>query len=189
MSNRIPKFVDTLNSTLLEIDVEAMELPAEPQSIDSFMAIIDANLLSLKMNNGPKSSFIGSTIEPQFSFLHNLNSAQYNHRQLMSKAKKLCRGNEYFIPLLNAIDKKDYSLALRKASAVVNLPLLKLILSYQEKLNIDVNVPSSNGFTALDWVIHSDSPQKDIEEATNILRKFGASSSDEIAMNSITISN
>ncbi|WP_158618899.1 Fic family protein [Legionella qingyii] len=186
MNNEKPSIVDTLNSTQLEIDIEPMELPASPPAIDSFVAIIEENLLSLKSNNDDQNSKIGTHIEPQFSFLHQLNSEQYHHERLMTKAKKLCGDNENFIPLLNAIDKKDYSLALRKASSVVNLPLLKLILSYQEKLKIDVNLPSSNGYTALDWVMKSNSPKKDIEEATAMLRKFEALSSDEIT-NKISI--
>lgn len=190
MNNEIPSIVDTLNSTQLEIAVEPMELPAPPQAIDSFVAIIEENLLSLKSNNDDQNSKIGTHIEPQFSFLHQLNSEQHHHERLMTKAKKLCGDNEHFMPLLNAIDKKDYSLALRKASSVVNLPLLKLILSYQEKLKIDVNIPSSNGYTALDWVMKSNSPKKDIEEATVMLRKFEALSSDEITSNlSITKAN
>ena len=52
-----------------------------------------------------------------------------------------------------SIREKNYSLALRKASAVGNLDLVKVILKYKQNLNININEPSAkNGYTALDWI-------------------------------------
>lgn len=46
---------------------------------------------------------------------------------------------------------REFSLVLRNACNELNWPLVKLILKYQSRLNIDVNASSSNGNSALDW--------------------------------------
>lgn len=51
-----------------------------------------------------------------------------------------------------SIQVKDYGLALRKASAVANLDLVKILLKYQRSLDIPVNGQSKNQYTALDWI-------------------------------------
>lgn len=54
--------------------------------------------------------------------------------------------------LNNAIQSRNYSLALRKVCSACDLDLIKVLLKYKNSLNIDVNAPSSNKFTAFDWV-------------------------------------
>lgn len=64
--------------------------------------------------------------------------------------------------LNQALEKNNYSLLLRLSCAHCIPSLVKILLKHQDELNIEINGPSSNGNTALDWAckIQSDSAEK-----------------------------
>jgi hypothetical protein len=68
------------------------------------------------------------------------------HQKLLAEISKVCPEK-----IMAALNKRNYSFALRLASSELHLLSVKLILKYKDHLNIDVNIPSNNKNTALDW--------------------------------------
>lgn len=66
------------------------------------------------------------------------------HEYLYVEAKQFCGDGKKFEQYINAIENKDYTLALRKASSVGSLPLVRLVLKFGSQLNIDINQPSKS---------------------------------------------
>ncbi len=90
------------------------------------------------------------------------------HNILLNRAKMFCTPSLY-----NLLKSGDYSLVLRKACAVANLPLVLLLLDFRRRLNIDLNETSKNGNTALDWANEAvDNPKQ--AEVCNALINAGA---------------
>lgn len=54
--------------------------------------------------------------------------------------------------LNDAFIKKDFSLLLRKACCGPCPAVIKILVQHKEELNININAPSSNKMTALDWL-------------------------------------
>ncbi len=98
-----------------------------------------------KLNTDTKVDSLNSNVSQLSIF-----NAQ-SHLQLLSIIERDFNKpeNQSFIV---AIQEKKYSVALRKACAVGNLDLIKIILKYKTNLNIEINEKSSNQFTALDWI-------------------------------------
>lgn len=74
------------------------------------------------------------------------------HDQLVIALEKACANKKTNASFFEAIDNKDYGLALRKASAVAHLDFVKILLKHKVSLSIDVNGQSNNKCTALDWI-------------------------------------
>ncbi|MBA3536684.1 MAG: hypothetical protein H0T84_08765 [Tatlockia sp.] len=88
--------------------------------------------------------------------------------------------------ILLPVRDENYALALRRASAGLKLPIVRMILEYREKkgIKIDINATSeSSDKTALDWVLSAKSSRKtDIEaqkQIVNLLKKAGALTAEE----------
>ncbi|MDF1758804.1 MAG: Fic family protein [Legionellaceae bacterium] len=79
----------------------------------------------------------------------------------------------------DAINRRNYSLALRRASAFGELQIIKIILSYKTKLAIDVNEQSKNQCTALDW-LNILPNSKHVDLCRELLLQAGAMGRDEI---------
>lgn len=74
------------------------------------------------------------------------------HEELRTKLEKLGAQLPTQKSVLEAVQQKEYALALRRACAhKLDKPAL-LILEYHERFKFDLNERSSNHFTALDWV-------------------------------------
>jgi hypothetical protein len=84
------------------------------------------------------------------------------HEELLSKAEKICAQKDEFSTFMAALQNKKYNLAFRKAVAVGSLPLVHMLEKYIAVLSINVNEPSSNGWTALDWLDDNKTLNKDI---------------------------
>ncbi|USQ14432.1 hypothetical protein J2N86_03665 [Legionella lytica] len=92
------------------------------------------------------------------------------HEQLYNEIKQHCAGK--YQPVLEAVEGKQYALALRKVSAIGQIELLNILLSYKDLLGFDINEPSkSNGKTAFDWAAECDST-----EAMALIEKHGGKS-------------
>lgn len=65
-------------------------------------------------------------------------------------AKKYCSHSLFYF-----LEKKEYSLALRKACASLNLELVQLLLKFKSRIILKLDQTSSNGFNALDWAMQS----------------------------------
>ena len=78
------------------------------------------------------------------------------HQVLKNHCAKHIKNKIYLIEL----EKRQYNLVLRKASADLNYPLLHILLRFSARLNIAINAPSSNGNTALDWAKQAESATK-----------------------------
>jgi|GEM_PF-6014228 len=74
-----------------------------------------------------------------------------SHQQFLSDLNKFYGTNNVSKDVRSQVDKKEYSLALRIACSTGNPALVKLFLTYRDKLPIDFNATSSNGKSALDW--------------------------------------
>lgn len=91
--------------------------------------------------------------------------AQDPHQELLRAAEKICEKRDEFNSFMRALQDKKYALALRKASAAGSLPLVYTLGKYISVLGINVNEPSSNGWTALDWLENAQSINGEIKEA------------------------
>lgn len=77
-------------------------------------------------------------------------------------------------PLMKVIKEGNYSLAFRQACAA-NAPLLvKSLLKFKDSLKLDVNQPSTNGHTALDWFDLKTTATTQRDEVRALLIKSGA---------------
>ena len=97
--------------------------------------------------------------------------------QLLELAKQLkfeyCdseAGNTAFITIYHSLQTDNFAAAVRQATGFRAFSFLKLILRFKQTLAIDVDAPSSNGNTPLDW---ANGPEK--EKFTQILMQAGAS--------------
>ncbi|MGL6029879.1 MAG: hypothetical protein ACRC0M_08880 [Legionella sp.] len=79
--------------------------------------------------------------------------------------------------IIKSIENKQYTLALRKASGIGQIELMRTLLNYKESLNIDINEPSpSSGKTALDWAVeHGQQHAKELLEQHGGLTRHTAS--------------
>lgn len=73
------------------------------------------------------------------------------HQVLLNEIKKYCKGINGLETVIDAVEKKTYDLALRKACNEGMLKIAEIILSFQPTLPININGQSTNGNTALDW--------------------------------------
>jgi hypothetical protein len=97
--------------------------------------------------------------------------------------------------ILLPIRDENYALALRRASAGLKLPIVKMLLEYREKkgIKIDINATSeTSDKTALDWVLSAKLPKKtDIDaqkQIVNLLKKAGALTAEEIESSNLFLS-
>lgn len=89
--------------------------------------------------------------------------------------------------LNNAIAKSDFSLALKRAAALGGLVLAKNIIEYVEKRsipNFNINAPSGNGNTALDWAEEKITHFALKQEMVAFLTSKGAISGKALVVNS-----
>ncbi len=102
------------------------------------------------------------------------------HTILLNRAKPLCTPN-----YLHYLQEKKYALVLRNACNDLNFKLIKLLLHYKTRLNIDVNEPSKTGNkTALDCANASTKGTKANKEMIlNLLAVAGAKSGLELRPN------
>lgn len=100
------------------------------------------------------------------------------HVKILSDLKTINVNLIKYKSFFDAIEQGNYSLALRKACAIGNLDLVKIILQYKRSLNIDVNEPSAtNGYTAFDWVQENKTMTTLTKERMMaLLLRYGASS-------------
>jgi len=69
--------------------------------------------------------------------------------------------------ICEAIVRKDYALAFRNACVRKLYPLIMALMKHNDLLAFDLNAPSSNGNTALDWLDHHvPNPISDEHQAT-----------------------
>jgi hypothetical protein len=106
----------------------------------------------------------------------NVEEEEKYHNKLLVKIREICGDREEYKTLIEAVNKKDYSLALRKVSAKCDTALMDVILSFKDELSIDVNKASaSNSKTALDWIRSANDSIKK-EAGIELLMKHGATS-------------
>jgi hypothetical protein len=99
------------------------------------------------------------------------------HEKLLQRINKLSV-NKPDADTMTAINSRQYNLALRKVSAKLQLSMLKILLDFKWHLTIDVNAPSSNKKTALDWVLSCKKPDVyDQRDAKDLLLAHGAKES------------
>lgn len=95
---------------------------------------------------------------------------------------KQALGNKSEESLLLKIQNGEYSVALRNACNKKLFEIIPIILNYKDSLGIDINEQSSNGNTALDWLIESknvsDQLQKD--KVIELMREKGAYTQKEL---------
>ncbi|MFJ1269556.1 hypothetical protein ACD661_13395 [Legionella lytica] len=91
------------------------------------------------------------------------------HAQLSLEIKQCCA--DKYQSVVEAVQGKQYTLALRKASAVGHIELVSILLSYKV-LGFDINEPSKTSTnTALDWAI-----KKGHAETAALIEKHGGKS-------------
>ena len=138
--------------------------------------------LSIFLKKSPELKLLDKKKEP-FA-LRNLSIFKSTpHQYLQAEVKQFCGNDKQYEGFLKAIENQDYAMALRKASASGILPLVRVLLKFSTKLQLDINQPSpSNGFTALDWAIHAkdkDCPQK--KDIIVLLERYGAVSKNDMS--------
>ena len=90
-------------------------------------------------------------------------------RQIQETTQKKERNS-----LSDALEKKDYSLMLRRACAYGNLKVVKLLLKHKSQLYIDISATFSNGKAALDWLNSSTASSEIKNNITNLLNEDSA---------------
>ncbi|GEM_PF-1892546 len=82
----------------------------------------------------------------------NLFSIQKNpiHTQLLAETEEYFSENSKYKSIYTALEKSDYVLALRNACINNLVPLILILLKFKDSFNI--NDPSKNGNTVLDWL-------------------------------------
>lgn len=113
---------------------------------------------------------------------HTFHNQHYLANVVSARINKICKDKEVLTPL----KEKNYTLALKKACARLNLDVIKILLHYKisKNLNLDLNAPSSNGNTALDWAKEaktvSPAQKSKQKEIIGFMEKNGALSGAEI---------
>lgn len=116
-----------------------------------------------------------STVGSSATSIHGLFSparsdAEESHTQLYTEIKQCCADKCQSV--VEAIQAKQYALALRKASAVGHIELVSILLKYKDLLGFDINEPSKTSpNTALDWAI-----EKGHSEIATLIEKHGGKS-------------
>lgn len=104
------------------------------------------------------------------------------HNYLAAEVKKFCGNEKKYESFIQAVEGKEYAVALRKACAIGCLPLVRALLKFSSQLKFDINQPSpSNGFTAFDWILsvkEKDCPEKSM--IISILERYGALGKDAL---------
>lgn len=89
------------------------------------------------------------------------------HQQLLVEINAISTKTNPVI--IQNIESKQYTLALRKVSGIGQIELIRTLLNYKESLKIDINESSqSSGKTALDWAA-----EHGHQQATKLLRSHG----------------
>jgi hypothetical protein len=99
------------------------------------------------------------------------------HTILKFYITKLCSDKPNYMKYLN---EKKYSLLLRNASNDANAQLIRVLLKYKDQLKINVNEPSGNKNTALDWANQSTNI-KSKKLVVELLILSGAKTKEELA--------
>ncbi|CDZ78438.1 hypothetical protein BN59_02748 [Legionella massiliensis] len=97
------------------------------------------------------------------------------HALLLQEINSLFKSpSESIKNLIQQIEGKNYSLALRNACNRGEFQVIQLLMKYQAQLNININEPSKNGNTALDWLnaFQGNGPEK--QKAIELLQESGA---------------
>ena len=105
-----------------------------------------------------------------------LSQLQQDEQHLKKEAETLFKTDPKPInsTLIEFINKKQYSLALRKACAEGECSFVKLLMKYSDKLKIDLQQTSSNGNTALMWLEKSKASDKEKQEIKLLLSTSSA---------------
>lgn len=116
------------------------------------------------------------------SVLYNIRNPTFNFALQMSLA---CEKTEKGPEILEAVSKAVYAQAFRKACAYGELDIVKLLLKNRLQLlgNFNLNEPSSNGNTALDWVQktkYDAVKMKDVNEISRLIVAAGALTSENL---------
>ncbi len=88
--------------------------------------------------------------------------------------KQACSSTQKGGEIQEAIDNRSYSQAFRKACAYGAVEVVNIFLQNKSLLNFDINEPSSNGKTALDWAKNADIDNKIKEPLVKQLITAGA---------------
>lgn len=124
------------------------------------VSFIDENECSIRANSNKKTM--------TYDIIGQLSSIEYHYEnyvldnlievvELQFKVREYVRENPVCSAFYNSIMQKDYSQALRRACADGRYELVNLLFEYSNKfdMNLDVNQPSLNGKTPLDYAIQS----------------------------------
>jgi hypothetical protein len=117
----------------------------------------------------------------------NIHADKFPDESLLIGIRKVCHDEQ----MLTCIEKKEYSLAFRRACCGLKLPVVRLLLQFiQRGLEIDLIGRSSNGNTALDWVLNAKTHNQETlntkNEMITLLTKAGALQSSKLITNTLT---
>ena len=139
-------------------------------SFPELETLVDELIQAFEVKRGLSSSSIFSPLS--------------SHDQLVMDLKAYLKQNPRKVSsafMRHIESERNYSLALRNACSWGNGELVKLIMSYSDRLPIDFNQASSNGKTPLMWWDTSTAASAEKEEITDLLKeKMGSEKSMEL---------
>lgn len=104
----------------------------------------------------------------------------------LSSLKKACSSLQKGEEMMESINNHLYSQAFRKACAYGAVEVINILLQHKSLLNnFDINEPSSNGKTALDWIKKATINNKTKESLVEKFIRFGAVSGEQIKLESM----
>lgn len=120
--------------------------------------------------------------DPNTLFAKRVNPLEDCLASLAQACKTSQKGDE----ILESISKQDYSQAFRKACAYGAAKVIHIFLEHKSLLNnFDINEPSSNGNTALDWINKAPGMNMEIKKSlVNELLRSGALTGQQLKLNS-----
>lgn len=140
-------------------DLTELFSPGALCPVDLFYSCTDHSRFMKPHSEAPPSSMCGVfQKQAKLSFepyrFHQPAQEDDAHMQLKFRAESLCRYKPAHAAFVDAVNKKEYALALRRACHVGAIALVHLIIRFKDVLEIDINQSSaSQKQTALDIIL------------------------------------
>jgi hypothetical protein len=118
-----------------------------PQKLHDISKLVVEDFIACVIERKPKQ--VNTLKNNPYSFLP---AAKHTDKFIQGLSELIDFNDEKNKPLITALEKKQYNLALRQICATCNVAVIEKFLTYQNRLSLNPLEQSSSGKTAIDWL-------------------------------------